>query len=204
MKRLVILAALPLLISACARYDYHGVDPKIYNEVLYPKVNEVHDMKIYHSFYFDEQANSFDQSTLYEFDEFLARTHPSAAYRLQIILPTLDAQRQTYIKRLLRARGYKNASIETLKDESLASNEAIIELGYSYIVPPACPDWRKDSVTNYSNTAMSNMGCASTVNLGAQVANPRDLAGSATTRVTPDATLGNQAIQNYRAVQTAE
>lgn len=198
MKPAIALALIPLFVTACARYDYHGMDPKTYNEVLYPKENTVHDMQVFHSFYFTDHKDVFDRTTLAEFDAFLGRAHPSAIYKMQIVLPVMDGPRETYITRLLRARGIKFSSMETLVDNSLAPNEAVIEMGYSYVEPPLCPDWRKDSVTNYSNTKSSNAYCATAVNLGAQIANPRDLVGSSTSRIKPDATRGSIAIQGYR------
>lgn len=43
------------------------------------------------------------------------------------------------------------------------------------VVLPDCPDWRKPTAADFSNTPSSNFGCATLVNLGRMVADPRDL-----------------------------
>jgi pilus assembly protein CpaD len=40
---------------------------------------------------------------------------------------------------------------------------------------PPCPDWSRESGSDFSNLPGSNFGCASQTNLGLMVANPRDL-----------------------------
>lgn len=63
---------------------------------------------------------------------------------------------------------------------------------------PGCPNWSRPSVPNYSNELMSNYGCAVNANLAAMVANPSDLV-SGREAATNDATIGNKAIEVYRA-----
>jgi pilus assembly protein CpaD len=63
---------------------------------------------------------------------------------------------------------------------------------------PNCPNWSRSSVPNYSNELMSNFGCAVNANLAAMVANPADLV-SGREAATNDATVGNKAIEVYRA-----
>jgi pilus assembly protein CpaD len=43
------------------------------------------------------------------------------------------------------------------------------------VVPPNCPDWSKPATADYGNTPMSNLGCSTTANLGAMVADPGEL-----------------------------
>lgn len=40
---------------------------------------------------------------------------------------------------------------------------------------PACPDWSRESGTDFSNQPLSNLGCATQTNLGLMVAEPKDL-----------------------------
>jgi pilus assembly protein CpaD len=40
---------------------------------------------------------------------------------------------------------------------------------------PACPDWSRQSGTDFANLPHSNFGCATETNLGLMVAEPRDL-----------------------------
>ena len=51
--------------------------------------------------------------------------------------------------------------------------ELIVE---RYLVTlPACPDWSRESGTDFSNQPHSNFGCATQTNLGLMVAEPKDL-----------------------------
>jgi pilus assembly protein CpaD len=40
---------------------------------------------------------------------------------------------------------------------------------------PACPDWSRESGTDFDNLPMSNFGCATQANLGLMIAEPKDL-----------------------------
>ncbi len=45
---------------------------------------------------------------------------------------------------------------------------------YLVTLPP-CPDWSRQSGTDFANLPHSNFGCATQTNLGLMVAEPRDL-----------------------------
>ena len=45
---------------------------------------------------------------------------------------------------------------------------------------PACPDWSRQSGTDFSNQPHSNFGCATQSNLGMTVAEPKDLVSGRT------------------------
>ncbi|GAA4002966.1 CpaD family pilus assembly protein [Sphingomonas humi] len=63
---------------------------------------------------------------------------------------------------------------------------------------PGCPNWSSSNMPNYTNELTSNYGCAVNSNLAAMVANPGDLV-SGRESATNDATVGNKAIDVYRA-----
>ena len=78
MKKRLLILALPTLLASCSdRFDYQGIDPTVYNEIIYPKVNQVEYNAVYHSFYFEEGSTNFDGNTLLEMSEFVSRTYPS-------------------------------------------------------------------------------------------------------------------------------
>lgn len=66
------------------------------------------------------------------------------------------------------------------------------------VVPPNCPDWRKPGTADYGNAPMGNLGCATAVNFGVMLADPRDLIQG---RAPGDAdgTASAAAVQRYRA-----
>lgn len=197
------LLALALIASGCvARYDYHGVDPKAYNEVLYPKVNKVEFNSIYQSFYFNSQ-DDFTADSKAAFTQFTDRVYPSAVERLVIASAHKNPARDLYVTRQLRSLGFKKKIMEYKIDPDLAMDEVVVQLDYNYVITPDCPDWRKSSDLNYSNTNLSQMECATTTNLGRQMANPKHLVDSDSLRVIPNGNVDAQAITNYRAGGTA-
>lgn len=52
---------------------------------------------------------------------------------------------------------------------------AALLVGHYGVTTPGCPDWRKPTITDFSNQQSSNLGCANEINLGLMVADPRDL-----------------------------
>lgn len=64
---------------------------------------------------------------------------------------------------------------------------------------PGCPDWSRDSASEFSAAAMSNYGCATNSNLAAMVANPDDLIlGQSGEGAGSDARTAAKAIRVYR------
>lgn len=61
-----------------------------------------------------------------------------------------------------------------------------------------CPDWTPDVGTEYAGAVVSNYGCATAVNLAAQIADPQDLIRGRVGTNSPDARLSVKAIQSYR------
>lgn len=197
-KHVSLLLLVPTLLVGCARNDYHGMDPKTYNEVLYPKTNIVKHNSIYQSFFFDEMSPRFEVDMIQALDEFLAHTYPESVQRLKLDFGARDADREIYITRLLRARGFKKSSMQFDVGESMHPDEVIVTMDYSFVETPRCPNWQKSSSTNYSNTNHSNFGCSTQTNFARQVANPHDLVQSGTSRVTADAARNSTAIGAYR------
>jgi pilus biogenesis lipoprotein CpaD len=198
MQRNLVLLLLPLALSSCAgNLDYHGVSPRTYNEQLYHKENKVESKSAQQVFTLT-QHDVFSRSTLMELDQFVAPIYPSAVERLVIAMPNANNSASLYVTRQLRSRGFKKSVMEYVYDETLQSNEVLVQMDYSVVVTPNCPDWRKSTDLNYSNTNFSNMECATVTNLGKQIANPRHLIQSDGAHVAPDAAVGAKAISNYR------
>ncbi len=198
MQRHFVFLALPLALSGCfGRLDYHGTDPRTYQEVVAPKKNQVEFKSMHQVFEFTSQ-DQFAPDTLEALDLFVATTYPSAVDRLVIAMPHTDDARALYLTRELRRRGFKKSVMEYVFDEGLAENEVVVQMDYSAVIAPQCPDWSKASALNYSNTNYSNMECATVTNLGRQVANPKHLIQSDQMHVTPDGKVGANAISNYR------
>jgi pilus assembly protein CpaD len=52
---------------------------------------------------------------------------------------------------------------------------ATVYVGSYVAVTPVCPDWRKPSAADYTNTQSSNFGCATMVNFSQMLADPGEL-----------------------------
>lgn len=57
----------------------------------------------------------------------------------------------------------------------LPVNRAVIESGRYLVRLPPCPNWSGPTAVDFTNSDMSNFGCATSVNLGQMVAYPADL-----------------------------
>ncbi|MFN4284000.1 MAG: CpaD family pilus assembly lipoprotein [Alphaproteobacteria bacterium] len=80
----------------------------------------------------------------------------------------------------------------------IPAGAARVQVERHVIVPPNCPDWRKPGTADYGNAPMGNLGCATAVNFGLMLADPRDLIQG---RAPGDAdgTAAAAAMQRYRA-----
>lgn len=57
----------------------------------------------------------------------------------------------------------------------VSANHAVVESGRYLVSMPRCPNWSGPSAIDFTNTNMSNFGCATALNLGQMVAYPADL-----------------------------
>lgn len=68
---------------------------------------------------------------------------------------------------------------------------------------PACPDWTASVWDNFDNQPHSNWGCATAINFGLMVANPRDLIEGRPAPIA-DGELQARAIERYRLGKTKD
>lgn len=100
----------------------------------------------------------------------------------------LAARRAAAVRTLLDERGLTGVSVtssafgEALPADPGSDAEAwrenrrveVVLERYLVTLPP-CPDWSRQSGTDFANLPHSNFGCATQTNLGLMVAEPRDL-----------------------------
>lgn len=197
-RSLTLLLLCPITV-ACDRIDYHGVEPQVYNEVLYPKVNRVESATQYHSFFYKANSSQLGDVSANELDAFIGDIYPSSVEVMTLTFARPNAPRELQLTRYLRSKGFTKKDMRYTYDAGLQPDQVEINLTYSYVVTPDCPDWRKSSDLNYSNTNASFMKCATVSNLGHMVSRPRDLIRSNTNHISPDATLNSLAIVNYHS-----
>jgi type IV pilus biogenesis protein CpaD/CtpE len=76
-------------------------------------------------------------------------------------------------------------------------------VGRYVVTPPSCPNWEKPPGYDFNNTEDSNLGCATTTNLGLMLANPGDLTRSR--NMSPgDGTTQARAVKNFRDDKSAK
>ena len=107
---------------------------------------------------------------------------------------TLAARRAANIAEFLRGQHLK-AAIAT--GASAPADSVTVTVGRYVVIPPHCPDWRKPSDDDPANSPSSNLGCATTTNLGLMVADPHDLVSGKDLAPT-DAEHGAAGVQRYR------
>ncbi|MFN4088478.1 MAG: CpaD family pilus assembly lipoprotein [Alphaproteobacteria bacterium] len=78
----------------------------------------------------------------------------------------------------LEAKGLRpGALVEGVPGAVAATDphQAVVYVGRYHVVLPDCPDWRKQTGADFTNTPSSNFGCATTVNFARMLADPGDL-----------------------------
>lgn len=177
MKRIGLALTL-LMLAGCAELDMQGRDPRVFYEE-HPVENRVETRHLLYTL--DFGAKDKKRLSPAEIEDFRAAVRDVAPEAVESIRVTLalaqkdNQERKDYIGRLLRGHGYSRRAIVFETSDAVSADEADLDISYASVVLPHCPDWRTSPVTTYSNERQANFGCATTVNLGLQVANPRDL-----------------------------
>jgi pilus assembly protein CpaD len=164
-----------------------------------PKELEVERAEYRHAVYFDTdraELTGMEQDRLLAF---VASVQPGArdTIRLEghaderatdLYNVDLASRRAMRVQDFLHEQGYSNLSVtagsygEALPavagsgPESWRENRRVEVVLERYLVTlPPCPDWSRESGTDFANLPHSNFGCATQSNLGLMVAEPRDL-----------------------------
>jgi pilus assembly protein CpaD len=100
----------------------------------------------------------------------------------------LAARRAATVKAFLKEAGYGDLTVTTTAyGEAVPAasstgpaawqlNRRVEVVMERYLVTlPGCPDWSRESGTDFDNLPMSNFGCATESNLGLMIAEPKDL-----------------------------
>lgn len=201
MARNVTMILAALTVSACTgSWDMQGEDPvEYYSE--HPVKNTVETQHMLYTMEFTADQNRLTGDGIEDLQIAVRDIRPEAVETVRIgLAPSqMDNElRKQHITKLLRGMGYNRKLIRFESTEGLTAEAVDLDISYAVAVPPHCPDWRKSPVTNYSNTTQPNFGCASAVNLGLMVADPRDLErGSGDSA--PDRDRNAIVIRNYKS-----
>lgn len=163
------------LLSACSpSYDLQGYDPHSYYSKN-PIENKMQTKTLVQEIKFSE--GKISDLELNQLKEALADISPVAVESINLHTPTAgnrSGKSTADIKNFLNNLGYYTP-VNISASRNKKAGETTLEIKYLAVISPDCPDWKKSPVTTYSNSTMANFACASTVNLGAMVADPHDL-----------------------------
>jgi pilus biogenesis lipoprotein CpaD len=197
-RPLIWLSLLTLGLGACA--PTLGPQPNLgWIEASSPKRLEVDRADYRHSVYFATDSSALTASERDRLLTFLQTVQPSArdSIRLEghaderateLYNLELAARRAEQVQALLDEAGYGDLTVTaTALGEALPAvpstgpaawqlNRRVEVVLERYLVTlPACPDWSRETGTDFDNLPLSNLGCATQTNLGLMIAEPKDL-----------------------------
>lgn len=136
------------------------------------------------------RLREFARATVREGDEVTLFVEPAGS-------PEMQQARVAAVSAALRQDGVAAIAGARRIEMAIGGDNVLVVVNRYVARVPNCPDWSKSPGYDPYNTAGSNFGCATAANLGAMVANPRDLVigrdpGPA------DANTGAAAVDRYR------
>jgi pilus assembly protein CpaD len=171
-KNLVVATGLALAVTACTPSpDSHNFH---WSRVEAKKENKVEWVELTHGVLFEPGSKTLSSAERQRLREFVARVQFGYGDRLFVSAggSAYADDRRKVVNGALADLGFRK--IEQLKDNGESGSISVI-VGRYVVTAPNCPDWRKPADADRGNTTLSNHGCATVSNLGAMVANPRDL-----------------------------
>jgi pilus biogenesis lipoprotein CpaD len=197
-RPLIWLSLLTLGLGACA--PNLGPQPNLgWIEASSPKELQVDRADYRHSVYFATDRSALTAGERDRLLTFLRTVQPSPrdSIRLEghaderateLYNLELAARRAEQVQAFLEEAGYGDLTVTaTALGEALPAvpstgpaawqlNRRVEVVLERYLVTlPGCPDWSRESGTDFANLPFSNFGCATEANLGLMVAEPKDL-----------------------------
>ena len=197
-RPLVWLSLLGLGLGACA--PNLGPQKNLgWIQASSPKQLEVDRAEYRHSVYFPTDRAAIPASERARLLSFLETVRPAGRDSIRLEGHADERASELYNLELAASR---NERVEALLEEVGLGDLYITTVAYGEAVPavpstgpaawrlnrrvelvlerhlvtlPACPDWSRETSTDFSNQPYSNFGCATQTNLGLMVAEPKDL-----------------------------
>jgi pilus biogenesis lipoprotein CpaD len=221
------ILGLGLGLGACAPANL-GPNPNLgWLEAGSPKQIEVDRADYRHAVYFETDRAEISAVQQDRLRAFLASVQPgnrdtirleghaderaSDVYNIE-----LAARRAAAVRTLLDEQGLAEVSVTSsafgealpadpgIGPEAWRENRRVEVVVERYLITlPPCPDWSKQSGTDFANQPHSNFGCATQTNLGLMVAEPRDLVRGRSL-APADGVHAAEAIVRYRTGKVVE
>ncbi|MBV8683452.1 MAG: hypothetical protein JO111_11295 [Caulobacteraceae bacterium] len=157
-------------------------------------------VKLTHDIPFEGQTIGVEGRQQTDLDAFLASSaaQPGDPTYVQSDGSALGSARATNLAQQLRDRGF---ATQIIGDSTTPAHTVRVVLERYVVTAPVCPNWSSPSWLNFNNHSSTNFGCATSDNLAAMVADPRDLAVGRDLEPEPaDAAIAP--VQKYRAGMT--
>lgn len=172
------ILVLLLGLSACTpESDMQGVDPREYY-AAHPIKNQVKDAQESHQVTFPAGSNKPDKMDVMRLRNEVSDRSLLSLKDIEISMAPADIKNQARkdaLVKMLRYLGWRGKVVRFAASNTVAPNVALMQMTFSEVVLPDCPDWRMSSAHNFSNHESANFGCATETNLGLMVADPNDL-----------------------------
>jgi pilus biogenesis lipoprotein CpaD len=174
-----------------------------------PKENRVERVTYDHRIGFEPNSFVFSVAEKQRFEKFLNEIGVGYADEIRVgIVGSVEQDQKLSDKRLEAITAYlRNNGVDHLlmsaRHQGKWDGAITVTVGRYIVTPPACPNWEKPTGYDFSNTEMSNLGCATATNFGLMLADPGDLVR--TRRSGPgDGTTQAKAIENFRSGKVAK
>lgn len=154
-------------------------------------------VKLTHDVPFQGETIGVEGRQQTDLDAFLASSeaHPGDPAYVQSDGSTLAAARAENLAQQLADRGF---ATQVIRDTTTPAQTVRVVLERYVVTAPTCPNWSGVPWSNFDNHSSSNFGCATTDDLAAMVADPRDLAVGRTLEPEP-ADAAVKPVERYRA-----
>jgi pilus assembly protein CpaD len=176
-RPLVWLSLLGLGLGACA--PSLGPQQNLgWIEASSPKRLEVDLAQYRHSVYFATDRSTVPASERARLLSFLETVQPGGRDSIRLEGHADERASELYNLELAAERNYGEAvpAVPSTGPAAWRLNRRVeLILERHLVTLPACPDWSRQSGTDFSNQPHSNFGCATQTNLGLMVAEPTDL-----------------------------
>lgn len=194
--RLSVIVIAASLFSACAgNADWTGSESQ--------KRNTVSAVKLTHDIHLAVDDTAISPEERVRLKDFVADIGPRYGDVVTVEVEDGQSAQWAAVKSELRDLGLRVNDAEGSYGGLLPGDTARVVVTRYVVKPPRCPDWRKPATGDYTNTPSSNYGCATATNLGAMIADPRDLVeGSEYSG--PDAERMADAVRRYQKDEVKE
>ena len=196
-RRFIPVLCACVLLSGCQALGWDKeMQPRAAKTLRVSQVAYTHVIQV------SERRNLLSQDEVRRLQSFIGRTGAHESSRVHVIARSQATSQRKVVIDALSGLGVSSGIIDFgIDDQALAADEIHVTVEKHAVTLPACPDFTSSISDNHTNQPHSNWGCATAMNLGLMVANPRDLV-QGRGRVAGDGEALTLGVQRYRSGET--